>query len=299
MANIVSSALELPREKPATQPPPLLAVSGPHNSLGTNGALEVRLTTCDAELKACQRLRYDVFFEEMMARPSPEEAAERRDFDEYDDICDHLVVIDHAGEGGVRLVGTYRLLLKARAGGSPGFYTAGEYDLSPLISGEHAHLNFLELGRSCVHANYRTKPVIDLLWRGIGAYVTANDVDVMFGCGSFLGRDPDAHAEALTYLYRHHLAPEDWRAKALPSHYTAMDRMPGREVDPKKGFRGLPPIIRGYIRAGAYVGDGAFIDDEFGTVDVLIIFPVEQVKERYFARFGLYPDGRPGQDPEA
>ena len=97
MANMVSSAVELSREKPAIAPPPLLAVSGPHNSLGTNGALEVRLTTCDAELKACQRLRYDVFFEEMMARPSPEEAAERRDFDEYDDICDHLVVIDHAG----------------------------------------------------------------------------------------------------------------------------------------------------------------------------------------------------------
>ena len=299
MANLVSSAIDLRPDKAKPNPPPLLDTQGPLDSLGLNGALEVRLCAGEAELKACQRLRYDVFFEEMMARPTPEEAAERRDFDAYDDVCDHLMVIDHAGDGGPRLVGTYRLLLKARASKAGGFYTAGEYDLSPLIAGAHAKLNFLELGRSCVHSNYRTKPVIDLLWRGIGAYVTKHDVDVMFGCGSFLGRDPDAHAEALTYLYRHHLAPEDWRAKALPAHYEAMDRMPGREVDPKRGFRGLPPIIRGYIRAGAYVGDGAFIDQEFGTVDVLIIFPVEQVKERYFQRFGLYPDGRPNQNPES
>lgn len=291
MANTISTAIDL-TERPALAPPPLLATQGLLNSLGVSGSLEVRLTQNESELKACQTLRYAIFFEEMLARPTEREAAERRDFDQYDDICDHLMVIDHA-PGGARLVGTYRLLLKARAAQSGGFYTAGEYDLSPLISGAHSKLNFMELGRSCVHALYRTKPVIDLLWRGIGAYVTKHDVDVMFGCGSFLGRDPDAHADALTYLYRHHLAPEDWRARALPEHYEPMDRMPGVEVDPKKGFRGLPPIVRGYIRAGAYVGDGAFIDQEFGTVDVLIIFPVDQVKERYFSRFGLYPDGRP------
>lgn len=255
-------------------------------SLDRAGQLEVRLAQAPSDLIACQRLRYAVFYEEMSAQPSAREAEERRDFDRYDDVCDHLMVVDHGAAGGSRLVGTYRLLLKDRALKSGGFYTAGEYDLSPLFNGTHARLNFLELGRSCVHRNHRTKPVIDLLWRGIGAYVARHNVDVMFGCGSFAGTDPDAHAQSLTYLYREHLAPPDWRGRALPSRYVPLDRMPGVEIDMKRAFRGLPPVIRGYIRAGAYIGDGAVIDHEFGTVDVLIVFPVAQVKERYFARFG-------------
>jgi len=275
---------------PDAEPPP---VSRPPNvmSLDRAGNLEVRLAQSPDDLIACQRLRYIIFYEEMSARPSPEEAEQRRDFDEYDDICDHLMVIDHGAEGGARLVGTYRLLLKARAIVHGSFYTASEYDLSPLLGGKHAGLNFLELGRSCVHVRYRTKPVIDLLWRGIGAYVAAHKVEVMFGCGSFTGRDPDAHAEALTYLHRHHLAPPDWRGRALPDRYETLDRLPGVEVDAKRAFRGLPPVIRGYIRAGAYIGDGAVIDHEFGTVDVLIVFPVAQVNERYLARFGQRGEG--------
>lgn len=273
-------------------PPPLRVRPPNAASLDRAGHLEVRLAQSADDLIACQRLRYIVFFEEMAARPTEQEAAERRDFDDYDDICDHLMVINHGAQGVARLVGTYRLLLKARAIAHGSFYTAAEYDLSPLLSGAHAGLNFLELGRSCVHKNHRTKPVIDLLWRGIGAYVAAHKVEVMFGCGSFSGRDPDTHAEALAYLARHHLAPPDWRGKALPDRYEPLDRMPGVEIDPRRAFRGLPPVIRGYIRAGAYIGDGAVIDHEFGTVDVLIVFPVAQVNERYLARFGQAADER-------
>jgi putative hemolysin len=281
----MSTTLDVPDADPpyATNTPDV-------TSLERAGAHEVRLAHSPGDLAACQRLRYLIFYEEMSARPTPEEAVERRDFDDYDDICDHLMVIDHAAKGGARLVGTYRLLLKARAVAHGSFYTASEYDLSPLLGGTHAGLNFLELGRSCVHKNYRTKPVIDLLWRGIGAYVAAHRVEVMFGCASFAGRDPEQHAEAFTYLYRHHLAPPDWRGRALPDRYEPLDRMPGVEIDPRRGFRALPPVIRGYIRAGAYIGDGAVIDLEFGTVDVLIIFPVAQVNERYLARFGQSAD---------
>jgi L-ornithine Nalpha-acyltransferase len=270
--------------------PPLVSRPAHAATLERAGNLEVRLAQSADELTACQRLRYLIFYEEMSAKPSPEDARERRDRDEYDAICDHLMVVDHAATGGARLVGTYRLLLKQRALAHGSFYTASEYDLSPLLGGKHAGLNFLELGRSCVHAKYRTKPVIDLLWRGIGAYVAEHKVEVMFGCGSFSGRDPDAHAESLTYLYRQHLAPPDWRGRALPDRYEPLDRLPGVEVDAKRAFRGLPPVIRGYIRAGAYIGDGAVIDHEFGTVEVLIIFPVAQVNERYLARFGQSGD---------
>jgi putative hemolysin len=273
------------------EPPPLLGAAPDAGPLAQSGHFEVRLAATPADLLACQRLRYSIFYEELSARPTPEEAAERRDFDAYDEVCDHLMVVNTQAPGGRRLVGTYRLLLQERAERGHGFYTSGEYDLSPFFAPCHAGLKFLELGRSCVHRDFRTKPVVDLLWRGIGRYVGDNDVDVMFGCGSFPGRSPDDHAEALTYLYRHHLAPPEWCARALPARYEPLDRMPGQEIDPKKGFRGLPPIIRGYIRAGAYVGDGAVIDQEFGTVDALIIFPVDQVKERYYTRFGLDTEG--------
>jgi putative hemolysin len=265
--------------------PPLAPQPAHPLSLERTGALEVRLGRTPEELLASQRLRYIVFYEEMAARPTPEVAAARRDIDSYDAFCDHLLVIDHNAAGGARIVGSYRLLLQERARAHGGFYTAGEYDLSPLLEGAHSRLNFLELGRSCVHAKYRTKPVIDLLWRGIGAYLELHKVDVMFGCASFAGRDPDQHGEALTYLHRHHLAPPEWRGRALPARYQPLDRMPGTEIDRKRAIRGLPPVIRGYMRAGALIGDGAVIDDEFGTVDVLIVFPVTHVNERYLARF--------------
>ena len=251
--------------------------------LASSGSLEVRLAEGKADLEACQGLRYDVFFEEMAATPTAEEQASRRDFDRYDAICDHLMVIDRK-EGG-QLAGTYRLLRGDVAAAHGGYYTAGEYDLSLFTNTDHASLRYLELGRSCVHQNYRTKPVIDLLWKGIGTYVAQHQIDVMFGCASFPGRDPDEHATALSYLARAHLAPADWRARAVAERYEPLDRLAGTELDERKAFRALPPVIRGYIRAGAYVGDGAVIDHEFGTVDVLIIFPVAQVQERYRERF--------------
>lgn len=267
-----------PRSVPALGAPPL-AVSG---------TLEVRLAAGPGDLHACQGLRYDIFYKEMSARPTREEEAEKRDFDDYDAVCDHLMVLDRVGAkpGEALLVGTYRLLRGDVARAHGGYYTAGEYDLSPFFDA-HSGLKFLELGRSCVHAAHRTKPVIDLLWRGIGAYVTQHKLNVMFGCASFAGCDPDAHALALTYLARTHLAPAEWRARALPHRYEPLDRMPGQMIDTKKAFRALPPVIRGYIRAGAYIGDGAVIDHDFGTVDVLIVFPVAQIQERYSERFGV------------
>lgn len=250
-----------------------------------SGKLVLRMAASQADIERCQRLRYEVFYEEMMAQPSSKNLAERRDFDEFDTACDHIMVIDAEAKGGPCLVGTYRLLLKENADKIGGFYTANEFDLSTLLCDAHSDLNFLELGRSCVHAKYRGKPVIDLLWRGIGAYLNTHQIDVMFGCASFLGRDPDAHAVALTYLARHHLAAPAWRARAHTDQYVPMDRMPGTAIAPIQGLRALPPVIRGYVRAGASIGDGAVIDHMFGTVDVLIIFPMTHFDERYSARF--------------
>ncbi len=256
----------------------------------TSGKLEVRLASSQAEIEASQELRYQVFYQEMSARPSPEMAALRRDFDDFDHVCDHLLVFDHGAsvreDGGPMVVGTYRLLRQDVADRSGGFYTTAEYDIAPFVARMRQGTRFLELGRSCTHHAYRNKPTIELLWRGIMAYVHAYDLDVMFGCASIEGTDPDSLALPLSFLYHDYLAPEEWRVRAVADRFVEMNRMPVDQVELRKALKALPPLIKGYIRAGAYIGDGAVVDYQFGTTDVLIIFPVEQINERYRSRFG-------------
>lgn len=254
------------------------------------GDLEVRVASAPGEIAACQALRYRVFYEEMKAQASPEMAAARRDFDHYDSVCDHLMVIDHARRFGETVVGTYRLLRQEVADAHGGFYTQGEYDVTPLVTRVGSAMRFLELGRSCVHREYRNKPTLELLWLGILSYVSHYQLDVMIGCASFQGTDPDALALPLAFLHHYYLAPAAWRVQAQPSRYVTMDRMAKDAIDVREALRALPPLIKGYIRAGAFVGEGAVIDRQFNTTDVMIIFPVSEINERYFSRFSRVVD---------
>ena len=257
------------------------------------GSLEVRLAREEAEIRAAQLLRYRVFYEEMQAVASPEIAAARRDFDALDDYCDHLLVLDTALPEAERIVGTYRLIRRSAAKRFGKFYSSDEYDISCLINfpGE-----VLELGRSCVAADYRTRSTMQLLWNGLAAYVFQHDIALMFGCASLPGCDPQAHKEALSYLYYHHLAPPGLRPKALPERYVDMRLMPPEsfnfqdgfervKVDPRLGGSNLPPLIKGYLRVGAYVGDGAVIDHQFNTTDVCIIVKTDLMADRYMKHF--------------
>jgi len=263
----------------------------PSQSLGRIGNLEVRLAQTAAEVRQAQKLRYRVFYQEGSANPNPARLLARRDVDAYDAICDHLLVIDHASpERGAlnrpAVVGTYRLLRQPLAEDYGGFYTAGEFDIGGLI-GRHGHLQFLELGRSCVLAEYRNKRTVELLWHGIHAYVLQNRCDVMIGCASIEGTDPKQLALPLSFLHHYARAPEQWRARALPERYIEMNRLSKEAIDPKAALRGLPPLIKGYLRLGAHVGDGAVIDREFGTTDVLIVLPMSAIQKRYFEHFDL------------
>lgn len=263
----------------------------PSQSLGRIGNLEVRLAQTAAEVRQAQKLRYRVFYQEGSAIPNPARLLARRDVDAYDAICDHLLVIDHASpERGAlnrpAVVGTYRLLRQPLAEEYGGFYTAGEFDIGGLI-GRHGHLQFLELGRSCVLAEYRNKRTVELLWHGIHAYVLQNRCDVMIGCASIEGTDPKQLALPLSFLHHYARAPEQWRARALPERYIEMNRLSKEAIDPKAALRGLPPLIKGYLRLGAHVGDGAVIDREFGTTDVLIVLPMSAIQKRYFEHFDL------------
>jgi L-ornithine Nalpha-acyltransferase len=260
-------------------------------SLGRIGTLEVRLAQTAAEVRQAQKLRYRVFYKEGSAIPNPARLFARRDIDGYDAICDHLLVVDHAARDRTALnrpavVGTYRLLRQPLAEEYGGFYTAGEFDISALVA-RHSRLQFLELGRSCVLSPYRTKRTVELLWHGIHAYILQNHCDVMFGCASLDGTNPKQLALPLSFLHHYAAAPEPWRATALPERYVEMNRMSKEAIDPKAALRALPPLIKGYLRLGAYIGDGAVIDYKFGTTDVLIVLPVSAIKQRYFEHFDL------------
>ena len=260
-----------------------------------SGALEVRLAADAREIDAAQALRYRVFFEEMGARPAPSAQAARRDADRFDAYCDHLLVIDHArGAGPDAVVGTYRLLRRSVAERRAGFYTATEFDLAPLLAVEG---ELLELGRSCVAPGYRTRATMQLLWAGIAAYSFRHRIKLMFGCASLPGTEIAELAPALAYLHHYHLAPPELRARALPDRYVAMDLVTPEELDAEAAvaqlasratIAALPPLIKGYLRLGALVGEGAVIDRDFNTTDVCIIVVVDRLTDKYFNHYLRY-----------
>jgi putative hemolysin len=264
--------------------------------LGRIGSLEVRLATRVREIRQAQRLRFKVFYEEMAAVPNGAALLSRRDLDDYDAVCDHLLVLDHDVKrkplrpARPRVVGTYRLLRQDVAEHhGRGFYTMGEFDIAPLVAA-HPGLRFLELGRSCVLGPYRNKRTVELLWHGIWTYVLHHRIDVMFGCASLEGTDPRKLALPLSFLHHFARASGAWRTAALPDRYTPMDLMPRDAVDPKKALQALPPLIKGYLRLGATFGDGAVVDPQFGTTDVLVILPVSAINPRYIGHFGASAD---------
>jgi putative hemolysin len=273
---------------------PFIPYGKPVKIYGGIGNLEVRLARTQGDLRRAQRLRYHVFYEEMSATPDLKAKLSRRDEDRYDAICDHLLVVDKGPPSqnrkpwhrGPRIVGTYRVLRQEAAERNGGFYTQGEYDIAPLIAAKRDKYSFMELGRSCVLKAYRNRRTVELLWHGIWTYVREHGVDVMLGCASFPGVDPGEHATALSFLHHNCRAPESWRVRAHDHLYVDMNMMQAAQVNAKEALKNMPPLIKGYLRLGAYIGDGAVIDRQFGTTDVLIVLPVEAIDPRYFSHFG-------------
>ncbi|MFD2251235.1 putative hemolysin [Pseudochelatococcus lubricantis] len=263
--------------------------------LGRIGSLEVRLATTKRDIRRAQRLRYRVFYNEMSAVPNAACMLAQRDMDEYDAICDHLLVLDHDAPrkpfrpNKPKVVGTYRLLRQEVADRSFGFYTAGEFDVQPVIDA-NPQLRFLELGRSCVLKPYRNKRTVELLWHGIWTYVLHHRIDVMFGCASLEGTDPAKMALPLSFLHHYARAPEEWNVKALPDRFVRMDLMSKEGIDARAALHSLPPLIKGYLRLGGTVGEGAVIDRQFGTTDVLVMLPVKAINPRYIGHFGATAD---------
>lgn len=247
------------------------------------GSLHIRLAETAEEVRASQKLRYRVFVEEMAAQPTQQQQLEKREYDSFDEYCDHLLVFDISG-GQESVVGSYRLMRREQAARRGQFYSADEYDLSRLLAypGE-----ILELGRSCVDSRFRTGSTMQLLWRGISDYVLYYNIDVMFGCASMPSVSPEELMLPLSYLYHHHLAPPALRPRAVPERYVPMDRIPVEAINLREAKRMLPPLIRGYLRLGGFIGDGAVVDKDFGTTDVAIVVKTDWVTEKYHRHFKL------------
>jgi putative hemolysin len=281
---------------------PIFPLRKPKRIYGKIGNLEVRLARSVADIKKAQRLRFEVFYKEMAAIADARTRIKKRDEDQYDPICDHLLVIDKAVERTAKrpwpkrskVVGTYRVLLQDVAEKNQGFYTQGEYDIAPLVERKRATHTFMELGRSCVLKPYRNKRTVELLWQGLWNYIREQRANVMIGCASFPGIDPKEHALALSFLHHFSRAPEDWLVSAHPDIKVDMNMIPKEEINAKEALKGMPPLIKGYLRLGCYIGDGAVVDKQFGTTDVLIVLPMEAIDQRYFSHFGA-PDETPAQ----
>jgi putative hemolysin len=256
--------------------------------IGGSQHLKIRLAQNASEVLVAQRLRYEVFARELGAEVQGQEI----DADLYDAACDHLLVIATATDdqnGALRVedgqvVGTYRLLPQASAQRLGGFYSQNEFDVESLIK-RHPQLSFLELGRSCVLAEHRGTSVVELLWQGIWNYVRAHRFDVMLGCASFEGTDPQRHTEALSFLAQIPRS-DDWKVQPQPGRASSMALVASEAINVKRAISALPPLIKGYLRLGCHFGEACVVDQQFKTTDVLVVLPVSAINPRYFARFG-------------
>jgi len=243
--------------------------------------LELVLTQDPVLVRRAQALRYAVFYEEMGAVATAAGAAARLDADAFDAVADHLVVVDRRqGTAAAPLVvGCYRLLRGPVAGGQAGFYTAAEFDLA-VFAGRLEEV--VELGRSCVHADYRGGAVMQLLWRGVARYLERHRLRLMLGCASLPGTDVTALAPTLAYLAAHHLAPPALRPRALDARRVALPDPAGcSDIALLRGKRAVPPLLKAYLRMGGLIGDGAVVDHQFNTIDVCLVLPTGRLRDRY------------------
>lgn len=240
----------------------------------------LRLAASDRDLRAAQRLRYSVFVEELGADGLLVDHDARLERDGFDPVFDHLLLIDTRRDAAALddVVGVYRLLTSERAAATGRFYSEDEFDLSVL---KDSGRSLLELGRSCVHADYRGGTAMLQLWNGLADYVLEREIEVLFGAASFHGTDIETLAQPLSWLYHNHLAPEPLRVRAREPHRQAMDLVPSERLDRRAAMAATPALIKAYLRLGGFVGDGAWIDRDFNTTDVCLVMDTAKMSTKH------------------
>ena len=234
----------------------------------------VKLAQTEAELQAAQQLRYDVFVRELGGRGEMVDHVSGLERDRFDLYFDHMLAFDDStGE----IVGVYRMLPGERAAEVGQFYSEDEYDLSVI---KQSGRKILELGRSCLHPDYRGGTAMYYLWNGLATYVTEREIEVLFGVASFHGTDVAALAQPLSMLHHNHLAPPELRVRAQPGVFQSMNLLAPDDLNRRTAMLQVPALIKAYLRLGGFVGEGAFIDHNFNTTDVCLILDTARMNER-------------------
>ncbi|MEM7438532.1 MAG: GNAT family N-acyltransferase [Pseudomonadota bacterium] len=228
---------------------------------------ELKLADTPEEEAAAERLRWQVFVDEMGAKPTS--LTPGRESDRFDAYADHLILKDRSNPNeGHNVVGVYRLLRGTVAQAHDGFYSSSEYDLSPLVATGRPTL---ELGRTCIAEGHRGGIALRLLWIGLSEYVAIHGVELLFGVASFPGTDPKPYTQAMAHLGRSHRADPALRAVAHGADAIPLDRLGDTEPNPVAAVKSIPPLLKSYLRIGGKVGDGAYIDHDFNTIDVFLV----------------------------
>ncbi|MFY0595726.1 MAG: GNAT family N-acetyltransferase [Cognatishimia sp.] len=236
----------------------------------------LKLASSDEDIRAAQHLRYQVFVQELGGQGDLVDHDAQLERDVYDPHFDHLMLLDSTRGDTVRdqVVGVYRLLRDDMMPKIGRYYTEGEYDLTVL---KNSGRKLMELGRSCLHTDYRGGAAMYLLWNGLADYVHEHGVEILFGTASFHGTDIGALKESLSMLHHRHLAPENLRVRAVKNHYQNMSLCAEADINRVKAMREVPALIKGYLRLGGYIGDGAFVDRDFNTTDVCLVMDTEKL----------------------
>ncbi|WGW02961.1 GNAT family N-acetyltransferase [Tropicibacter oceani] len=241
-------------------------------------SFSVRLAASEQEVHAAQRLRYQVFVQELGGDGPLVDHGAQLERDRFDPYFDHLLCMDR--DRGDAVVGVYRLLRGDQARAAGQFYSEDEYDLTALRAGGR---RLLELGRSCLHPDYRGGSAMFHLWQGLAGYVQQHRIDILFGVASFHGTDPAALAQPLSLLHHRHLAPPDLRVRSRA--FQTMDLIPEAQLDRRAAMVQVPALIKAYLRLGGFVGEGAFVDHGFNTTDICLVMDTARMNAR---QKGLY-----------
>ena len=240
----------------------------------------IKIAESNFEIKKAQSLRYKIFFKEKKIKKKSFKFLLQRDYDFYDKISDHLIIIDNNREIRDNVIGTYRLLRGNCAKLYRGFYTEQEFDISNLKK-NFSSKNILELGRSCVHPQYRSGIILKLLWQGISNYIKMYKIKILMGCASFHGTNPSKFKDEFSLLYESYRLPEDYNVKSLQSNEISFNK----NINHSTILNKLPPLIKGYLRAGGMVSENFYIDNEFETIDYCVIMLTERIVSRYQNKF--------------
>ena len=242
----------------------------------------IKLVQTKSELKQAQALRYSVFYKEKKAKPTLPKKLIRLDYDKIDKFADHLIVIDKNTKN--KIVGTYRLIRGDVAELYGGYYSSTEFNLINIVN-NYQNKHILELGRSCVHQNYRNGSIMNLLWKAIAEYVKLYDIKVLIGCASFSGTDPIKYSEELSYLRDNFSLPANLSVESYDNNIYPAYKLNNNNSNPLRTFAKLPPLIKGYLRVGGKVSDNFFVDYRFNTIDLFVVVSTDDIDTRYKKKY--------------